>query len=144
MIVREPSIPFFGILHHSFYKHQFPFSTTGLSLSTIGEAIYLANCLVLLLPHLKPLYTILCLPLLICYHILYYHILFLLLLVLPQLCVVLVPLPIFSLTISLLHRLCPIFVVIFAMCVLPSLLLLVTIAVITMYNCPLSSGVVLC
>ena len=144
MIVREPSIPFFGILHHSFYKHQFPFSTTGLSLSTIGEAIYLANCLVLLLPHLKPLYTILCLPLHICYHALYYHILFPLLLVLPQLYVALVPLPIFALTISLLHRLCPFFVVIFAMCVLPSLLLLVIIAVITMYNYPLLGKVVLC
>jgi hypothetical protein len=138
MILKEPSIPFFGIPHPSLYKHQFLSSTISLSPCSTREAIYLAKHLILLLLHLYPLYTILCLHL-IChpvldYHILYYNILYPLVLILPQLFVALVPLPIFALIISLLHHLFPISVVIFAMCMLPFLLLLVITVIITMYD----------
>jgi hypothetical protein len=116
MILKEPSIPFFGIPHSSLYKHQFLSSTISLSPCSTREAIYLAKHLILLLLHLYPLYTILCLYL-IChpvldYHILYYNILYPLVLILPQLFVALVPLPIFALIISLLHHLFPISVVV--------------------------------
>jgi hypothetical protein len=133
--------------HLSLYKHQFPSSTISLSPCSIREAIYLAKHLILLLLHLYPLYTILCLhlichPVLDC-HVLYYNILYPLVLILPQLFVTLVPLPIFALIISLLYHLSPISVVIFAMCVLPFLLLLVITVVITIYDHSLWGGGIL-
>ena len=139
MTTKELSTPCYGIPHPSLYKQQSPPSIITPGLTTTLGAIFLVNHSMLQLPHLDPLYIILCHNLLMYHYILYHHVLVLLLLcVAPVLLFIYVPI------ISLAHNLHPFSAATFVMYEEPFPYLPLTTVVTIAFNPPLSHTRTLC